>query len=72
MKQSTNTEAFIRRLKRLEKDWPEDLWIFANGQNLYILKVGEDGERVMTGPNGGVNPDYIVVALNIPSDGGDF
>lgn len=63
---------FVRRLKRLEKDWPENLWCFANGQKLYVLETSPNGERMMTDRDGGVDEDYVVAALDIPSDGGDW
>jgi hypothetical protein len=60
----------VTALKRLADEWPESLWIFTNGQRLYVMR-NVDGKRVMN-KSGGVDPDHTVAAINIPSDGGDW
>ncbi len=63
----------IKRLEKLEKTWPETLWLFAgNSGTLYLMKMNEQGAPAML-PNGGVDPDYIVTSFgNIKADGGDW
>ena len=68
----TNKEAkAIRALKRLAKDWPDGLWIFANGESLTVLRVGPGGERMTCGC-GGMDPAYMLDEVEIPCDGGDW
>jgi len=44
---TTDAEAkAIRTLKRLAKNWPSTLWLFASG-DLHVMRTGKDGERVM-------------------------
>ena len=64
----------IASLKRLAKNWPQTLWLFATGSNLSVMRVDEDGRRVyLDGPRGGVDPDYEVDSIpGIPNDGGDW
>jgi len=65
-------EKAIRSLKRLAKNWPPTLWLFAGaGGSVCIMKTGQFGQRMMT-EEGGVNPDYIVGDIDIPADGGDW
>lgn len=61
----------IRALKRLEKSWPESLWLFTNGQALYVMKCDAKGKR-RTVKHGGMDADAIVAQVSIPSDGGDW
>jgi hypothetical protein len=62
----------IRALTKLEENWPEDLWIFANGDNLYLLRTDENGKCAYTGPGGSVDQKYIIGHFAIPNDGGGF
>ncbi len=81
---SKEEQAAIRALKRLAKKWPKSLWLFVTG-TVHVMRCGEDGERVyipiedgyLRGPGessqgGGVDPDYMVTTIKMPSDGGDW
>lgn len=61
----------VRRLKRLASEWPNDLWLFASGPGLHVMKCDDNGQRAYL-PNGGVDPDYIVETIAMPVDGGDW
>jgi hypothetical protein len=62
----------INALKRLEKRWPETLWIFATGNGMHILKCGINGKHVMN-DQGVPDLDYEVGYITgIDNDGGDF
>ena len=71
MKLSKEEKATIAKLKRLEKTWPKTLWIFSASGILNIMKVGDNGEHIYTS-QGGVDPEYVVGEVNVPSDGGDW
>lgn len=71
MTPKTEEMKVIAALKKLEKNWPKNLWVFCNGQSFTLLELGENGERVMNDV-GSVDPDYIVATFNIPNDGGDW
>ena len=64
-------EQLIRRLRRLEKDWPKGYWLFATGNSLHLLRPGEDGARAYE-ERGSVDLGYEVASYSIPNDGGDF
>ncbi|MEM8695227.1 MAG: hypothetical protein AAGE05_04300 [Pseudomonadota bacterium] len=59
----------IKRLRKLAKDWPSDLWLFAEGGSLHVMRLGPDGARAMN-KFGGVDHAYIQASIAIPSDGG--
>jgi hypothetical protein len=72
MEVSKEEQNAINTLTRLEKRWPETLWIFATGNGLHVLKCGERGEHIVD--NCGV-PDlgYEVACITgIDNEGGDF
>jgi hypothetical protein len=72
MKELTAAERkSIAALKKVAKNWPKTLWLFSGSGTLFVVKTGENGERVMT-RNDGVDQDYIVDSINILNDGGDF
>lgn len=60
----------ISALERLEKDWPDTLWIFAASGTLCVMKNRQDWRAYL--PHGGVDPDYEVASSKIPCDGGDW
>jgi hypothetical protein len=64
----------VRRLKRLAEDWPETLWLYSAGGNLHVMQTDENGDAAMgAGFRGeGVDPEYDVLTINIPNDGGDW
>ncbi len=61
----------IKALKRLEKIWPDTLWIFGSCGELTVLKYPEDRAGLVT-PSGCVNQDYIVTTIKISADGGGW
>jgi len=61
----------IKRLNELANGWPRGLWIYSADGRLYVMRCGKDGEQVMNGW-GGVDQDYVVDTISIPSDGGDW
>ena len=70
---TVTSESAIRRLQSLAKDWPDTLWIWCADGQLYVMEK-ENGEKVYKGAtnNEGVDPDYILASVRIPSDGGDW
>lgn len=63
----------IAALKRLEKTWPQTLWLFSGSGSLCVMKCNEDGERVYSeGRGSGVDQTYTAATLKIPNDGGDW
>lgn len=68
---SANEAATILALKKLSETWPDRYWIWAADGTLYLMAKDEKGNRAMTS-SGGVDPAYMVRALNIPADGGDW
>lgn len=60
----------VRALRKLAKDWPPSLWVFA-GVGFYLMQTDTDGNRPET-KFGSVSPDYIVERFDIPNDGGDW
>lgn len=69
---SPEEEKAIRSLRRLAKTWPKTLWIFCNGMSdISVLKVGDDGQRVMTA-SGSIDQGRIVGDARIPNEGGDW
>lgn len=59
------------RLRKLAEEWPETLRLFSAGGSLYVMRCAEDGGRMIL-ENGGMDPDAIVEAIDIPNDGGDW
>lgn len=64
----------VRRLKRLAKAWPKTLWLYSAGGSLHVMQTDANGDQAMgAGLLGeGVDPDYSVITINIPNDGGDW
>lgn len=63
----------IASFKRLEKKWPDTLWLFSGGQGgIAVLKKGSDGKKVTTGFGEGFDNNYVVAHINIEADGGDW
>jgi len=59
----------ILALEKIANRWPSSLWIFSSGEELCIMRLNEDSERAMT-QSGGVDQEYMVASISIPSDGG--
>lgn len=64
-------EKAIASLKRLEKRWPDTLWLFSASGKLCVMRKGEGGHHPTT-HTGGVDADYIVDTVDIENDGGDW
>lgn len=75
MKKYTEKQA-VAALKRIAERWPDTLWIFTTGGYLHVMRNGPDGEPVYhsasPGIAPGVDPDYVVASVRVPSDGGDW
>lgn len=66
-----NEEQVIAALQKLNDNWPKDLWLFSNGQALYLLRK-KDGKQA-TEPNGSFDTKQIIASFGgIHSEGGDF
>ena len=62
--------AWVRRLRRVMRDRPEGLWLYADG-NLYVMVAGENGEQVMDS-YGGVDSAYCVETIVRACEGGGW
>ena len=63
-------EKAIAALKRLEKKWPESLWLLANeGGSLSIMRKTEEGRVAI---DYGVDAAYEADRVYIQSDGGEW
>lgn len=64
----------IRALKRLEKIWPDTLWLFSASASLWVMRKGENGEHVILDGRyeGGVDSNYVIDTIDIDNDGGDW
>lgn len=63
----------LRRLKTLEKDWPERFELQAGGsQRLLVLALNEDGGNYFVDRKGEcLDPECVVTGFKIPAQGGD-
>lgn len=64
-------ELAIELLKKVERHWPDTLWLFAADGKLYIMRKDEKGQRAITG-FGTMDSDFILDEINIEGDGGDW
>ena len=64
-------ERAIRAFRRLEKIWPESLWVFAGQGDLHVLKSKDDRQMPRT-EAGYVDYERIVAKIKIHADGGDY
>lgn len=73
-RQKLSEEAVASALKRLQAKWPDGLWLFSNGQSVYLMRTHADGTRhIASGDTkGGMDPALIVASFQIPNDGGDW
>jgi hypothetical protein len=72
MKLTKEERSAINTLIRLERRWPETLWIYTTGNGMHILKCGLDGKHIMN-DQGVPDLDYEVRYITgIDNDGGDF
>ena len=60
----------INTLRRLEKRWPDSLWLFSASGSLCVMKKNSDGERMSRGES--FDPNGHVVTIGIENDGGDW
>ena len=59
-------------LKTLDKEWPDNLWLFSASGTLHLMQMGTDGHPVFA-QRGGVDPEYIIMTFSkIGNDGGDW
>jgi len=61
----------IRALKRLEKIWPEGLWLFSANGTLNLMRTHPDGSRNIPGEEG-MDPSLKIQSFKIQNDGGDW
>lgn len=61
----------INTLKRLEKRWPDSLWLFSANGTLLVMRKGKDGEQVHIN-DGACDQEYQITTINIENDGGDW
>lgn len=78
MKGADGKDLTVREAKALQflhkasQGWPASLWLYSGGEgDLNVMRCKPDGTPAMT-PSGGVDPDYIVRTIPIPSDGGGW
>ena len=77
-KKLTHKQVIIA-LRRLEKDWPDDLWLFIEGGTVNLMSKNEDGDRALYPTNGvgvyaeGVDPNYVLNSFDgIEADSGEW
>jgi len=71
MTKKLTIDGAVEKLRQLAKRWPENAWIFCDGQTLNVMMTGSSGERVMNS-FGCVDHDWVIESIRIPSDGGDW
>lgn len=59
----------INALNRIAKNWPDSLWLFSASGTLWVMRHGQNGEQVHLGE--GIDPNYALVSIRIPNDGGE-
>jgi hypothetical protein len=66
-------EQVIRALRRLERGWPDDLWLFSANGDLCLMEK-KDGMHAMTNSlDGGVDEAFVLDRFGgIDNDGGDW
>lgn len=71
MKKLTHKQV-MASLKRLEKGWPNDLWIWAGEGGILLMKKDENGNHAYTNSfDGAVDQDYVIEQYSgIDNDGG--
>lgn len=70
MSKSMREEITIGALRRLEKTWPDTLWLYAAAGQLHLIKRGPDGRRVLL-PAGAPDPGHTIASFKIPCAGSD-
>lgn len=68
MEPTKEEQKVIASLNRLYKKWPASLWLLAAAGSLYVMRCGKDGEQVVD-DLGEFDQNYILISINIPSDG---
>ena len=61
----------INQLKRIEKTFPDSLWLFSASGTLCVMKKDEDNKRVYDS-TGTVDRHYVVDCIDIENEGGDW
>ena len=60
-------------LQKLADRWPKTLWLFSASGRLHVMKCGPNGEQVQRPPPiRGTDPNYDIMTIDIPNDGGDW
>jgi hypothetical protein len=72
MELTKEEEKAISALKRVEKIWPESLWLFSGSGTLWVMKTKPGDGHVHLKGGGGIDPQYIVTSIDISNDGGDW
>jgi hypothetical protein len=74
-KKKLTREQVIRALRRLEKGWPDDLWLFAANSTLCLMEKTE-GKHGMTNDldkSGSIDQEYILeIFEGVDVSGGDW
>ena len=61
----------VRRLRQIERDWPEGYWLFSASGSLNLMREKPEGRA--TRARGGMDQTDIVETFSgIPNDGGDW
>lgn len=63
--------AVIADLQKVARKWPQGLYLASMAGTLHVMRVGEDGDRVVL-PGGGLDPEYSVDTVRIENTGGDW
>lgn len=72
MKKLTEKEA-IAALKKLEKQWPKDLWLFAANGTLCLMRKHPNERKEAGKPGSGMDRELIAESFpGIECDGGDW
>lgn len=67
-------ERWIRRLRRVLQDMPDDLWFWAADGKLYLMEKTPGEQHRAIGPRVGarVDPSAEVADFDVDTDGGDW
>ena len=63
---------WIEDFKKLAKRCPKKLWLYSASGTLHVMKTPNDGNEILDGIGGGVNPENSIDTIKISNDGGDW